>query len=220
MNGHIIWLFTACSDTETKVHVTTEIERFQRAFKAYATGTSTTTWTKSFEAEYKGFQFGLSEHAGVPLFSGDLEVNVEDTFADIDYNSHYSKEVDAAAVKFQDKLQEFQRITTVISVGGKSIRKVDETHEMPIERSNVLTKEDLRKRAIEHMSLHYNLTNSVIPNPDVALFETSSSCIQGKILLVLISFKFCFHLNQKCWPNLIKDIYLLTLFQIFQKFVR
>ena len=108
-----------------------------------------------------------------------MELKVGETFADIDYNSHYSKEVDLDVVQFKDKLQEFQRITTVISVGGKSIRNVEETHEMPINRSNILTKEELRKHAIDHMNIHYDLTNSVIPNPDIALFETSSSCIQG-----------------------------------------
>ena len=134
----------------------------------------------------------MSEHAGVPGFSGDLETTVASSFADVDFSGHYSKEVDMDAVEFMDKLQEFQRITTVISVGGKSIRNVEEAHAMPIERSNILTKEELRKNAIDHMNLHYNLTNSVIPNPDIALFETSSSCIQGTNLINLNNFKVLF----------------------------
>ena len=185
--------FSDCLHSQSKIKVTTEIEHLQRAFSKYATYSSNTYWTQYFEREYKDFQFTLHEQASIPEFSGKLDAKIRSTMDNVKFDSVYSKDVTGNIEGFQNQLQEFQRITTVISVGGKSIRDVEENYVAAHLYADKLTKEQLKMNAIDYMRSEYNISaenpnGAIIPNKELAIFESTSHCMLG-IVFKMVYYK-------------------------------
>ena len=162
------------------VKVTTEIEVFQRSFKRYAESTQNTSWTVSFEKEYKSVNGGFSIAGAIKnKFSANVAADVGKTLGQFDQNANFEKNTQAEYTEFGKDLQLFRRITTVISIDGDTLRSEVEEKIDTIPRDQLYSDEKLRNEAITYMHQHYepnNLTD--IPNKNVALFE-QSSCIYG-----------------------------------------
>ena len=187
--------FSDCLHSQSKIKVTTEIEHLQRAFSKYATYSSNTYWTQYFEREYKDFQFVLHEEAKIPEFSGKLDAKIRSTTDKVKFDSVYSNDVTGDSLGFLNQLQEFRRITTVISVGGKSIRDVEENYIKAHTYKEMLTRDQLKEHAISFMKEEYDISADVpngatIPNKELAIFESTSHCMLG------IVFRNIFYKNQ------------------------
>ena len=169
---------------ETRIKVTTEIEHIQRAYQKYATYFSNTYWNQYFEREYKDFQVVLHGQASIPEFSENLDAKIRKTTDKVTFDSVYSKDVTAESLEFLNQLQEFRRITTVISIGGKQIRDVEERYIAAHSHADMLTQQELKRHAINFMKTEYNITvdapnGATIPNKELAIFESTSHCMLG-----------------------------------------